>query len=91
MSSHLVFHPALVLIAAAFLLPFLRGQGRNAVILLAPIVSLIALWLLPEGRLWEVTWLDYRLAPLAVDKLSRLFATIFGLMAFAGGLFALRV
>jgi hypothetical protein len=38
------------------------------------------LWQLPEGR-WQVQWLDYQLAPLAVDKLSRLFATIFALMA----------
>ncbi len=34
-------------------------------------------------------WLDYSLTPLAIDRLSRLFATIFTLMAFAGGLFAL--
>ncbi len=90
MSSAFALHPALVLMAGAFVLPFLRGAGRNAVILLTPALALITLWLLPEGRLWEVAWLDYRLAPLAVDKLSRLFATVFALMAFAGGLFAMR-
>lgn len=83
-------HPALILIAGALLLPFLRGKARNLTVLSAPTFALIALWLLPEGKLWQVQWLDYQLAPLAVDKLSRLFATIFLLMAAVGGLFALR-
>lgn len=83
-------HPALILLAGALLLPFLRGSARNIAVLSAPTFALIALWLLPEGRLWQVQWLDYQLAPLAVDKLSRLFATIFLLMAAVGGLFALR-
>ena len=83
-------HPALILIAGALLLPFLRGNARNIAVLTTPTFALIALWLLPEGKLWQVQWLDYSLAPLAVDKLSRLFATIFLLMAAVGGLFALR-
>ncbi len=90
MSSAFIFHPALILIAGALLLPFLRGTARNTAVLVAPTLALIALWLLPEGKLWQVQWLDYSLAPLAVDKLSRLFATIFLLMAAIGGLFALR-
>lgn len=88
--SSFVVHPALLLITAAFVLPFLRGTARNVAVLLAPVLALAALWGLPEGRLWQVQWLDYTLAPLAVDKLSRLFATIFALMAIVGGLFALR-
>ncbi|WP_310451040.1 Na(+)/H(+) antiporter subunit D [Sulfuritalea sp.] len=88
--NELNFHPALILIAGALLLPLLRGTARSIAVLSAPTLALIALWLLPEGRLWQVQWLDYTLAPLAVDKLSRLFATIFALMALAGGLFALR-
>lgn len=88
--TSLVLHPALILIAGALLLPFLRGNARNIAVLSAPTFALIALWLLPEGPLWQVQWLDYQLVPLAVDKLSRLFATIFLLMAAVGGLFALR-
>lgn len=82
-------HPALVLILGAMLLPLLRGTARNSAVLGVPILALVALWLLPEGKLWQVQWLDYTLAPLVVDKLSRLFATIFLLMAAVGGLFAL--
>jgi multicomponent Na+:H+ antiporter subunit D len=88
--TSLILHPALILIAGALLLPFLRGTARNIAVLSAPTFALIALWLLPEGTLWQVQWLDYQLVPLAVDKLSRLFATIFLLMAAVGGLFALR-
>ncbi len=90
MTSGLLLHPALILIAGALLLPLLRGMARNVAVLALPLLALAALWLLPEGKLWQVQWLDYQLTPLAVDKLSRLFATIFALMAFGGGLFALR-
>ena len=90
MSSSVILHPSLLLLAAAAILPFLRGTVRNALVLLAPVLSMAVLWLMPEGKLWEVSWLDYALSPLVLDKLSRLFATIFLLMAFAGGLFALR-
>jgi len=90
MTSAILLHPALILIIGALLLPLLRGAARNVAVLAIPLLALAALWLLPEGRPWQVQWLDYSLAPLAVDKLSRLFATIFALMAFGGGLFALR-
>ncbi len=85
-----LMHPALVLLAGGVLLPLLHGRARDTVVLTAPLLALTVLWLLPEGRLLQWAWLDYTLAPLVVDKLSRLFATIFLLMAFAGGLFALK-
>ncbi|EXI73759.1 MAG TPA: Na(+)/H(+) antiporter subunit D [Candidatus Accumulibacter phosphatis] len=90
MSESLVVHPALVMIAGALLLPALRGSARDAGVLLVPALTLAALLALPEGDLWQMQWLDYQLAPLAVDKLSRLFAIIFALMSLAGGAFALR-
>jgi len=89
MSEWLV-HPGLLLICGAFALPFLRGGMRSAAVLALPLAALFLLWQLPEGALWRMHWLGYELAPLSVDKLSRLFATIFALMACGGGLFALR-
>ena len=70
-------HPGLVLVLGAFLLPFLKGNARSAAILGVPLLALFCLWRLPEGTLWSLHWLGYDLAPLAIDKLSRLFATIF--------------
>lgn len=89
MSSAILLHPALVLIAGALVLPFLRGGVRNAAILLFPLLALGLLWRLPDGTVWYAQWLGFHLEPLKIDRLSRLFATIFCLMAFGGGLFAL--
>ncbi len=84
-----VLHPGLVLILGALVLPFLRGGLRTVAVLALPLVALALVWQVPDGPAWQVHWLDYTLAPLQGDKLSRLFATIFALMAVGGGLFAL--
>jgi len=84
-----VFHPGLLLIAGALVLPFLRGTVRSAAIVGLPLVALALVWRIPDGPVWQAHFLDYVLTPLQGDKLSRLFATIFALMAAGGGLFAL--
>jgi multicomponent Na+:H+ antiporter subunit D len=85
-----ISHPGLALMAAAVLLAFTRGGLRAAIALAAPLIALALAWSAPEGRLFSTTWLGMELVPFAVDKLSRLFAVIFALMAFAGALFALN-
>ncbi len=87
--TELVAHPALVLIAGALLLPWLRGRLRSAFIVALPLAVLALVWQVPDGAVWRLHWLDYTLTPLQGDRLSRLFATIFALMAAGGGLFAL--
>jgi multicomponent Na+:H+ antiporter subunit D len=87
--TDLVLHPGIALIAGAVAMPWLRGRWRTALILLLPLVALALVWRVPEGAAWQLRVLDYTLTPLQGDKLSRLFATIFALMAFGGGLFAL--
>lgn len=87
--SELVVHPALVLIAGALLLPWLRGTLRSVAVVALPLVALALVWQVPDGPAWQVRFLDYTITPLQGDKLSRLFATIFALMAAGGGLFAL--
>ncbi len=91
MSSALAFvsHPGLVLLGGACVLPWLRGSARNAAVLAIPLLALMLLWQLPDGPAWQANWLGYAIEPLAVDRLSRLFATMFILMAFGGGLYAL--
>ncbi len=83
-------HPGLVLLVGALLLPLTAGHRRSLLQLALPLLSLWWVWQLPDGVVWQLPYLDYRLVPLQVDALSRLFATIFSLAAFAGGLFALR-
>jgi multicomponent Na+:H+ antiporter subunit D len=85
-----ISHPGLVLILAAGALAVLRGAPRAAVALAAPLVALAFAWQADEGVHWSTQFLGMEVTPFAVDRLSRLFALIFSLMAFAGALFALN-
>ena len=82
--------PGVILILAGFLLPWLQGQARVAALLVAPLITLALIWQVPDGAVLTVGFLDYTLTPVEGDALSRLFATIFAIMAFGGGLFALN-
>jgi len=88
--NSLALHPGLVLIAGALLLAVLRGKARSAVALAAPLAALYLVWQVPDGAVVTAHFLDFELTPLAGDRLSRLFATIFGIMAFGGALYALN-
>ncbi|MHB8950890.1 MAG: Na(+)/H(+) antiporter subunit D [Rhodoferax sp.] len=87
--TDLVLHPGLVLIVGALLLPLLRGTLRSIAVVALPLVVLALVWRVPDGPAWQLHFLDYTITPLQGDKLSRLFAIIFSLMAAGGGLFAL--
>jgi multicomponent Na+:H+ antiporter subunit D len=84
-----LLHPGLLLIAAGLAAAPLRGNARGALVLAAAAAAIAITLALPEGVLWRARFLGYELAPFAVDRLSRLFALIFAIMAFGGGLFAL--
>ena len=87
--TDLVLHPGLVLIAGGLLLFWLRGTPRAVATVVLPLLVLALVWRVGDGPVWQQHFLDYALTPLRGDKLSRLFATIFAIMAAAGGLFAL--
>ncbi|MBT5050101.1 MAG: Na(+)/H(+) antiporter subunit D [Rhodospirillaceae bacterium] len=84
------FPPGLVLILGAFLLPVLRDNARYAVLLILPLITLYLVWMVPDGVALSLPFLNYTLSPVEGDRLSRLFATIFSIMAFAGGLYAMK-
>ena len=83
-------HPGLLLAAGGLLLPLLRGPVRSAFALLVPLAALVLAWNTPDGALWSGHLFGYEVIPFQADKLSRLFAIIFSLMAFGGALFALN-
>ncbi len=85
-----LLHPGLLLVAAGVALAPLRGSARAALTLLAPAAAIALVLALPEGVLWKGSFLGYPIVPFAVDRLSRLFALVFSIMAFGGGLFALK-
>jgi multicomponent Na+:H+ antiporter subunit D len=88
--SAFLHHPALVLVIGGVLIGALRGRVRSALILTLPVLALYLLWRLPHGDGPTIAFLDLELMPLAVDALARLFGTVFCIMLFAGGLFALH-
>ena len=55
--------PALILIAAAVLIGLLRGHLRSAVVLIAPLLTLWAVWQVPDGVVTTAAFLDYTIEP----------------------------
>ncbi len=82
--------PAFILMAAAILIGLTRGYLRTAILLGAPLITLWAIWQVPDGVVSTLSFLGYPIEPVEGSALRRLFATIFGLMAFVGGLYAFR-
>lgn len=82
-------HPAFILILAGLILPFVRSGVRGGVMLAAPLIALGLVWSLPDGVSLAMPFFGMDLEPIKADKLSRLFGTVFTIMGFAGGLYAL--
>lgn len=82
--------PALFLLAGALLTPLTRGHLRTAVILAAPLSTLWAIWQVPDGVITTFTFIEYQVEAVEGSPLRRLFATIFAIMSFGGGLYAFR-
>lgn len=82
--------PGLLLVAGAALIGLLRGRARAAIVLVVPLVTLWAVWQVADGVAVTREFLGLVIEPVEGGPVRRLFATIFALMAFAGGLFAFR-
>jgi multicomponent Na+:H+ antiporter subunit D len=85
------FSPAFVLLIAAVLIGLVRGHARTAVILVAPLITLWAIWQIPDGVQSTVKFLSYNIEPVEGSPLRRLFATVFAIMVFVGGLYSFRI
>ncbi len=86
-----LFSPALIMIVAAIAIGPARGHLRTAIVLLAPLLTLWAVWQVPDGVQDTVKFLSYQIEPVEGSPLRRLFACVFALMAFVGGLYAFRL
>ncbi len=85
----LALPPGLVMILGAALIPFTKGERQRQLILGLPILTLLLVWLIPAGASLPIQFLDYQLDPVHSTAAGRLFATVFAIMAFAGGLYGL--
>jgi len=90
MTSEFAFPPGLIMILGAMLIPLLGGRSRMLLLLGLPLLTLAAVWGLPADASLKLGFLDYTLEPVRSSVEGRLFATIFAIMAFAGGLYAHR-
>ncbi len=87
MTGEFVFPPGLILILGALLIP-LVAERRKPLLLGLPLLTLAAVWWLPLGSLLQLPFLDYVIEPVRSTTEGRLFATVFAIMVFAGGLYA---
>ena len=90
MMNSILLHPAIPIFLGAILALSVKGISRNLILLFMPFISLAFIWIGPEGVVFSINYMEWTLEPFKVDKLSRLFATVFVIMAFAGNLYAMR-
>ncbi|MDZ7747883.1 MAG: proton-conducting transporter membrane subunit [Halofilum sp. (in: g-proteobacteria)] len=85
------FPPGLLLLIAAAIVPFTTGRARAAVVVTAPVLTLLAVWTVPAGEGALLHYLGQPLDPVHPSAAGRLFATVFSLVALGGAVFALPV
>lgn len=82
--------PGLVLIFGSVLIACLNGSARKSLIIVLPLITLALVWMTPIGSHVAIPFLEYQLLPLTLTATGRVFATIFSIMAFVGGIYAIN-
>ena len=82
--------PGLILLAGAVAIGLVPRYVRPLIVLGTPLLTLYAIWQVPDGIALTAHFLDYRIELVEGSAVRRLFATIFAIMAFGGGLYAFR-
>ena len=84
--------PALLMLAAAAVVPLLPGAARPWVVVAAPTIVLVQIivWLDPESTR-TISWLGLELTLLAADNVNEIWATVFTLVGIGGGIFGLHL
>ncbi|MHB8766937.1 MAG: Na(+)/H(+) antiporter subunit D [Deferrisomatales bacterium] len=83
--------PFAALWLGAAVLPLLPRPARAWAFLAFPALALALVWALPGDALLRVPFLGYELVPLEMDRLSRVFGTIFALVGILAGVYALHL
>lgn len=81
MIADVVIPPAAALILGGLILPLLTEKQRQLALLILPLAALYLVWQTPDGPALTTSFLGYDLTLVRGDALSRLFATIFAIMA----------
>jgi multicomponent Na+:H+ antiporter subunit D len=83
--------PGIILILGAFLVPFLRGNLRNAYMLALPLIGIWSLLTITEGSHFAISMFGYGLSPVRIDSLSLLFGYIFHIAAIISIIYAFHI
>jgi multicomponent Na+:H+ antiporter subunit D len=83
--------PGMLLVLGALLVPLLKGRAQQAFLLLLPVLGFTQLVMLPNGFTSSLTVFDYRLTPIRVDELSKVFGYVFYLAAFLSVIYSLHI
>ena len=78
----------LPLIGAALIALASHANTRAAIMFVASIGTIWSIWQLPDGVITTTTFLGYTIELVESSPVRQLFATIFSIMLFVGGLFA---
>jgi len=84
-------HPSLLLIAGAVPFAVLGDNARRVWQILLPVAGLITILGLEPGTQVQFSFLSLDLTPVRVDKLSLVFAYVFGIILVIGAIYALHV
>lgn len=83
--------PFLIFYLGGVLAAVTHGRLRLLAMMLVPVLGALNLSAMPEGTFWELSLLDYQLAPVKVDRLSLLFGYLFHLATFIALVFSFHV
>ncbi len=82
--------PGLMLILAGGVLACARGWGQRLIVLSMPVVALLKLWNYAAEAHWSCAAAGFNLQVLHVTSIGRLFASVFIIALWLGGMFALQ-
>jgi multicomponent Na+:H+ antiporter subunit D len=85
------FPPALIFILGALLVPLFKGKLKSIYLLALPVIGFMNLISIPEGISWTVSFMDYRLVLIKIDKFSLFFGYIYHLITLIALIFSLHV
>lgn len=89
--SELWFHPALIFLIGAVILPLIPAALRKPLLILIPVLAFVRIVTMSHGTFGVVEFGSWSLTFGRVDSLSQIFGHIMGLMAIIGTLYGLHV
>ncbi len=86
-----VLHPSLLLFTGAIVIAMLRGRAQQVGMLALSVLVIAAVHTLPTGSFGTLQLFGLELAPMRVDSLSMVFASVFSIITLIASIYALHV